>query len=133
MPVILFTTISIFVKILLSTLLILISWPVQAWESWTTEQRQWYVASNAVIIADWATTRNLSRRYEEGYHERNALMGRQPHQDRVDLHFVSVLIGHYFLTDYFQGKDRTIYLQIFTTMSGVTVAGNISIGLKLKF
>lgn len=100
---------------------------------WTDEQRAWYWASNTAIVADWATTRNMSRRWSEGYHEVNPFLGRQPTTQRVDLHFVTCLVAHYFVTDWFKGDNRTLYLQIMTAGESALVANNVSIGLKIKF
>lgn len=100
---------------------------------WTPEQRSWYVASNIMLLADWTTTRDMTRRYDEGYHELNPLLGTRPNTRRVDLHFVTALVAHYFITDYLQGRDREIYLYTITAVEGAVVANNLNIGLRLRF
>jgi len=102
-------------------------------EDWTEEQKKWYIASNVVILADWATTRDLSRRYHEGFHETNPFMGRYPSTKRVDHHFLTVLVAHYFVTDILSSKNRTIYLQFFTIGQASIVANNLNLGLRIRF
>jgi hypothetical protein len=123
---------NIVVKKLLAILLWLpsASW---AWSNWTTEQQNWFLASNAAILGDWATTRNMTRRYAEGYYERNPLLGRHPTTQAVDLHFVTWMVANYFAADYFQGRNRTLYLKVVTGMESALVINNLSIGLRLEF
>ena len=104
-----------------------------AWQDWSQEQQRWYVASNIDLLADWATTRDLSRRYDEGYYERNVLLGRRPSTSTVDLYFVTGLIAHYFITDWVRDSNRTMYLKIVTAVEAGAAANNISIGLRLRF
>jgi len=120
-------------KTILAFLFFIVTNSALAWDSWTPEQRRWYMASNVLLVADWATTRDITRRYDQGYYERNPILGRQPTKNQVDLYFFSALIGHYFLTDYLKNENRTIYLQIVTTVEGAVVANNLRIGLRLRF
>ncbi len=121
-------------RLLLMTILLVFSGHVNAgWQDWTEEQRRWYMAANIVTLADWATTRDMTRRYNEGYRELNPILGSRPSTSRLDLYFVTVLIGHYFVTDYFKGRDREIYLYTITAVEGAAVANNLNIGLRLRF
>jgi len=104
-----------------------------AWQDWSLDQKKTYVASNVLLIADWSTTRDMTRRYHEGYFERNPILGKHPSSDKLDLYFVSLLIGHYFMTDYLQGRDREIYLYTVTAVEAAAVANNLHIGLRLRF
>lgn len=120
-------------KFLCAILLCFTSAVNAGWQDWTSEQRQWYVASNAMILADWSTTRDLTRRYDEGYRELNPILGSHPSIGRVNVHFVSALIGHYFLTDWLDGDNRTFYLQLITVSEGAITARNLGLGLRLRF
>jgi hypothetical protein len=120
-------------KTILALLFAVFSHAAQAWDSWTPEQRRWYMASNAMLVADWAITRDMTRRYHEGYYERNIVLGRYPSRDRLDLYFVSALIGHYFIADSLSNDWRTVYLQVVTAVEAGAVANNLSIGLRLRF
>jgi hypothetical protein len=118
----------------LATILLFFSTAVNAgWQDWTSEQRQWYIASNVLLLADWSTTRDMTRRYDEGYRELNPILGSRPSTDKLDLYFITYLIGHYFLTDYLQGRNREIYLYTITGVEGAAVANNLNIGLRLRF
>jgi hypothetical protein len=121
-------------KTLLLSLLLLL--PVAAWaglDDWTEEQRKWYAASVVVTVADWATTRDMTRRYHEGYYEKNPIMGRYPSRQRVDQHFLTVLVANYFIVDNLSSRNRIIYLQFFTVGQAAIVANNLNIGLRIKF
>ena len=120
-------------KILCGIVLMFCSAVNAGWEDWTAEQKKWYVASNIMLVADWTTTRDLTRRYDEGYRELNPVLGSRPSTQKVDLYFVSYLIGHYFLTDYLQGRNREIYLYTITGVEGAAVANNLNVGLRLRF
>jgi hypothetical protein len=119
--------------LLLSLLLTL---PLQSFahiNDWTQEQKNWYIAANVLILADWATTRNMSKRYDEGYHESNTLfLNKHPSSGRIDGHFLTVLAANYFIADSL-GKHRTLYLQAYTIKQAHTVSNNLSLGLQIKF
>jgi len=117
-------------------LLVILLWlPNVVWAlgDWTQEQRNWLIASNVAMLGDWATTRNMTRRYSEGYWERNPILGRHPTTQRVDLHFASWMIANYFIADYFQGDNRTLYLKVITGIESTMTIKNLSIGLRLEF
>ncbi len=118
---------------LVSMLLFFSSTVNAGWQDWTDEQKRWYVASNVLLLADWSTTRDMTRRYDEGYREINPILGSRPSTDKLDLYFVTYLIGHYFLTDYLQDRNREIYLYTITAVEGAAVANNLNIGLRLRF
>jgi len=101
--------------------------------SWTPEQRAWYAAGVVFIVTDWATTRDLSRRYHEGYRELNPILGQQPSTRRVDQYFALSLLAHYLIADNLSSKNRTIYLKVVTVGQAAVTAHNLNIGLKIKF
>lgn len=101
--------------------------------TWTPEQRQLYLVSNVLLLADWATTRDMTRRYNEGYYERNPILGRNPSTQRVDTHFAAALIGHYFISDWLSTKNRDFWLTGVVLVEGATVTHNLGIGLRLRF
>jgi hypothetical protein len=117
-------------KIILISLA-LISTTTQA-QSWTVEERAWGVAAGALLLADWATTRYGSRHWNEGYHETNPLMGRHPHQDRVDLHFLIAIPAVYLFADYIPAYRREFLMGV-TALELGYVANNLRIGWQIKF
>ena len=100
---------------------------------WTVEEKKWFVASSVFIITDWGTTRNLSKRYDEGYHEKNKVLGRYPSINRINNHFISVLVLNYVVADALFPSHRLNYLKTVTFFQAGVTAHNLSIGLKIDF
>jgi hypothetical protein len=119
-------------KILATALLLFSTATVADNRSWTGEEKAWLGTAVAFTVTDWATTRDLSRRYNEGYYETNPVLGRQPSTDRVDLYFVSAGIAGYFLADYLD-EWRLPWLRAWTTAGIYYTNRNLNIGLKMKF
>ena len=100
--------------------------------SWTPEEKAWLGTAAAVTVADWATTRDLSRRYNEGYHENNPILGKHPSTGRVDVHFISVGLLGYVIADNLD-QYRKPFLQTWTAVEIYYTNRNLNIGLKMKF
>lgn len=99
---------------------------------WTTEERAWLGTAIAFTVTDWATTRDLTRRYNEGYYETNPLLGRHPGTSDVDRHFVMAIAGGYLLADHLDSW-RLPWLQMWTGVQFYYTQRNLNIGLKMKF
>jgi hypothetical protein len=120
-------------KNFLVSLLLLVSTNVFAdTQAWTGEEKAWLGTAVAFTVTDWATTRDLSRRYNEGYYETNPFMGRHPSTGRVDVHFISAGLAGYFLADYLD-EWRLPWLRIWTTAGVYYTNRNLNLGLKVKF
>jgi hypothetical protein len=97
------------------------------------------VSTTFLIVTDWATTRNMSKRYNEGYRETGYVMtklyGSHPSTQEVDTYFVGRLLLHYFIsnTKALSYGQRKIYYTLTFFDHGSAVVNNLSIGLKLKF
>lgn len=100
--------------------------------AWTTEEKTWLGAAAAFTVTDWATTRDLSRRYNEGYYENNPILGKHPSTGRVDLYFVSAGLIGYAIADNLD-QNRKLFLQAWTTVEIFYTNRNLNIGLKMKF
>ena len=118
--------------ILLSIIFLFTSQAHAQWSTWTDDEQRMFVASNIAIVADWATTRDISRRYDEGYYEKNIILGPYPSKDRVDLYFIGLLAANYYLTDYL-GKYRIYYSLYRTGLHGSAAINNVNIGIRLRF
>ena len=118
--------------ILLSIIFLFTSQAHAQWSTWTDDEQRMFVASNIAIVADWATTRDISKRYHEGYYEKNIILGPHPSRDRVDLYFIGLLVGNYYMADY-SGKYRFYYLTFRTAVHGHAAVNNVNIGLRLRF
>ena len=102
------------------------------WATWSTDEQRMFVASSIAITADWATTRDISQRYDEGYYEKNIALGPYPSKDRVDLYFIGLLVSNYYLADY-SDKYRFYYLTLRTATHGYAAVNNVNIGLRIRF
>ena len=102
------------------------------WDIWTENEQRMFVASNIAIVADWATTRNMTSRWNEGYYEKNVVLGPYPSRDRVDLYFIGMLVSNYYFTDW-SGKYRIYYTFARTATHGYAAINNHNIGLRLSF
>lgn len=100
--------------------------------AWTADERAWGATAALVTLADWATTRDLTRRYNEGYYERNPVLGRYPSTDRVDIHFAVGGVITYLIADNLD-RYRKPFLMGYTAIELIVVNNNLNIGLKMKF
>ena len=105
----------------------------------TSIEYQEKVSTTFLIVTDWATTRNMSKRYNEGYRETGYVMtklyGTQPSTREVDTYFVGRLLLHYFIsnTKTLSYDQRKIYYTFTFFDHGSAVVNNLSIGLKINF
>ena len=118
--------------ILISILLLFTSNEYAQWSTWADNEQRMFVASNIAIVADWATTRDISKRYHEGYYEKNMILGPYPSKDRVDLYFIGLLVSNYYLADY-TNKYPFYYLTFRTATHGHAAINNVNIGIRLRF
>jgi len=91
------------------------------------------VASNIAIAADWGTTLNLTERYDEGYWERNKILGRTPSRGDVNKYFIARTMLNYNMARYMQEPWDTWSLYVTTIAHGKAASDNIGIGLKVDF
>ena len=99
---------------------------------WTTEEKQWGATAGVLLAVDWATTRNMTHRYDEGYYERNPLLGQKPSTDTVNLYFLAVTPAVFLAADYFSDYRKEI-LQATSLIELIMVGNNLRIGLKFQF
>ena len=119
-------------NIILSIILLFSSSAFAQWDTWADDEQRMFVASNIAIVADWATTRNMTSRWNEGYYEKNVILGPYPSRDRVDLYFIGLLAANYYVADYF-GKYKIYYFVYRTATHGAAAINNHNIGLRLSF
>jgi hypothetical protein len=119
-------------KILVTTLVLFSTTVLADNRVWTGEEKAWLGTAAAATVADWATTRDLTRRYNEGYYENNPVLGKNPSTGRVDLYFVSAGLLGYVVADNLD-QNRKLFLQGWTAVEILYTNRNLNIGLKMKF
>jgi len=121
-------------KKILAIVLLLISLNIQAQSrEWTNEEKLWGVTAGTLLLADWATTYNMTHRYHEGYYEKyNFLLGPTPSAGMVNLYFLTVTPAVFLAADYF-GNYRKEILQATSLIEIIMVGNNLRIGLKIQF
>jgi hypothetical protein len=101
--------------------------------AWSDSSRFWAATSAVALANDWMTTRDLTQRYQEGYWEANPLLGRNPSQAGVDLHFALVIPLIYGVADLLDDDDRVILLKTITVTELVVGVNNLRLGLHWRF
>ena len=121
---------------LLSLYLISTSLQVQAQEPepWSDRSKFWAATSAIALANDWATTRDMTQRYNEGYYEVNPVIGRNPSANRVDLHFLIAIPVVYLIADNLETDlARTRWLELVTLVEASVSLNNLRIGLRWGF
>jgi hypothetical protein len=112
---------------------VLLSLPVYAEsQEWTPEEKLWGATTGVLLLGDWATTNNMTHRYNEKYHENNPLLGRNPTANTVNLYFLVVAPAVFLAADYF-GEYRKEILQATSALELIIVGNNLRIGLHFQF
>ena len=101
-------------------------------KEWTSEEKLWGATAGVLLLGDWATTRNMTHRYNEGYYERNPLLGKHPTANTVNLYFLTVTPLVFLAADYF-GDYRKEILQATSVLELIMVGNNLRIGLNFQF
>ena len=101
-------------------------------DDWTESDYSLQVAATAMLVADWAQTRYIAK-HPDSYFEYNPILGLHPSVDRVDLYFISSIIGTTILADYMPSKVRKAFLAGETFIEFGFVQHNLSIGIGVGF
>ena len=118
---------------LLGIILVLLSLNAHAeTREWTSEEKLWGATTGVLLLGDWATTNNMTRRYNENYHENNQLLGTHPTANTVNLYFLAVTPAIFLAADYF-GDYRKEILQATSALELIMVGNNLRIGLRFQF
>lgn len=88
---------------------------------------------NNLLIIDWKQSQNITERYDEGFYETNQLLGRQPHVDRVNLHFVASIAGLNYIGRSLGTRNRRMFYGVVIATELLFVIKNKRIGLEVKF
>lgn len=99
---------------------------------WTDKEKILYGTASLAMLADYKSTSSLLYP-SRGYKELNPFIGEQPSRGKLNLWFVGVAAGHYFLANSMNHENRTTYLLIVTVAHGTAAAHNVSIGASIRF
>jgi hypothetical protein len=119
-------------KILLVLFVLWFSTAQAETREWTDNEKVWGVIDGALLLSDWATTHNMTHRYNEGYYERNPLLGAHPTTAQVNLHFFVVIPLIYLAADQVP-EYRTEILQAVSAVELIAVGNNLRLGLHFQF
>ena len=120
-------------KIFITIILFLICMPVLAENrDWTEEEKIWGATAAVFTMTDWATTRNMTKRYNENYHELNPLLGTHPTTAQVNQYFAITVPVMYLIADNLD-QYRSLFLMGLTGIELAVSANNLRIGLHLNF
>jgi hypothetical protein len=120
-------------KTIIFSILLLLSLGAHAeTRPWTTEEKTWGAVAGTLLLADWSTTQNMSRRYNEGYYERNPLLGRHPSSNTINLYFLIATPLIFLAADQVPEYRKTI-LQATSALELIAVGNNLRIGLHFQF
>lgn len=90
-------------------------------------------ASTLALAGDWLTTVDAVRRRNEGYEERNAILGRHPSVGRVNTYTAGVGLANALIASQLPPKLRKVWLGGFTAMELAAMLHNKSGGLRFNF
>ena len=108
------------------------------------EDRILVISSTTALAVDWATTRDMAGRYDEGYEEIGHLAtftGGKPTKDQVDTHFATLmavnLIGNY-LVQYIPSEEWMRFARYAGNLSvtfehGPAAVNNLRLGLNIHW
>jgi hypothetical protein len=120
-------------KILFAVIFVLLSSVVHAEsQEWTTDEKLWGATAGVLLLGDWATTNNMTHRYNENYHENNPLLGKHPTSNTVNLYFLLAAPTVYLLSDQVPEYRKEI-LQAVSMVELIMVGNNLRIGLHFQF
>jgi hypothetical protein len=105
---------------------------VQAADEWSMEERATFAVSSALLVADWAQTRQIARNAQM-FSETNPILGRHPSVGRVNAYFATALLLNYVIGRSLDSGWRSAWFVGVGSIEANVVQRNLSIGLSLSF
>jgi hypothetical protein len=101
------------------------------WTATDTRRQAWFTLA---AFGDYATTRDLTRRYDEGYYESwGKLFGSHPSTKQVDIFFVLWIPGHYLIARRLDADWRPAWQWGGAITHALATIHNRQLGLKFEF
>ena len=92
--------------------------------------------ATSLYLADWATTRDMTKRYDEGFHEKGLfpkmLFGSQPTTKQIDGYFIVAIPTVLFAADRLP-QHRKLILTAAIVTEAIVVRNNRKLGLSFQF
>jgi hypothetical protein len=77
-------------------------------------------------VIDWAQTRVE----DPARYEKNPILGKDPHSDKIDAYFAFWLVTNYVVYKKAPEKYSKPYLWVFNIVQAVTISRNIQVGVR---
>ena len=119
-------------KLLFIFLLMLSTNALAQTREWTLDEKLWGATAGILLVGDWATTYNMTHRYNKNYYEHNPVLGPRPTTSQVNLYFLIATPTIYLLADQVPAY-RTQILQATSAIELIMVGNNLRIGLHFQF
>jgi hypothetical protein len=99
---------------------------------WDNDEQAWAVAATVFSFTDWATSRNMTKRYNEGYYEQNPFLGRHPTTAEINRHFAIGIPIMLLIADNLDEYRRPWLIGV-TAIEATVSANNLRLGLRIQF
>lgn len=101
-------------------------------DSWSKQDMALQATYTALHIIDWGQTRYIAKN-PKTFFERNAILGKHPTVDKVDMYFAGTLIAHALVTHFLPDKYRPWWQLATISMEGYCVNHNFKAGVRVAF
>lgn len=120
-----------------SFLFVYLLFPVNSYsKEWSDTELVLGSVATTMYVADWATTRNMTKRYHENFEEKGpvvkGLFGEHPTTRQVDGYFAVLIPSVLFAADSFPQHRKLILVSVIVA-EALVVRNNIKIGMKFDF
>lgn len=103
---------------------------------WDDKEKQLGVLATTAYVFDWRTTRDMTKRYDEGFAERGplvrALFGERPSTTQIDMYFGVLIPTVWFVADSFPEHRKQILTTVIVVETLVAL-NNRRLGLSFNF
>lgn len=114
-------------------LFLLISFNSYAADEWDKEDYVLASTFTVATIVDWGQTRDIIKRHNEGYYEKNTTLGDNPSAWDIDTYMGSTIIASGVLAYFLPKTPRKVFLYLITSLRLNTIYNNHRIGLRVNF
>lgn len=99
---------------------------------WTRTDSAFQIASSALIVADWAQTREIAK-HPERWRETNLILGEHPSRGKVNAYFAACLVGNAAIAYALPAPYRRWWQIATVVVEAGYVAHNYHLGIRVSF